>query len=122
LLRQNFRPEFLNRLDETVFYKPLSKAEIGRVVELMLHALEERLAEKQLRLRVEEEAKAWIVEEGYDPVYGARPLRRFIQSRVETLVARSIIAGDPLPGDTLCIGLENGVPVLRCERPAPAEA
>ena len=117
LLRQSFRPEFLNRLDEIVFYKPLSKTEISRVVDLMLHALEERLAEKQLRLRVDDAAKAWIVEEGYDPVYGARPLRRFIQSRLETLVARSIIAGEPMPGDTLCVAMEKGVPVLRCERP-----
>ncbi len=121
LLRQNFRPEFLNRLDEIVFYKPLSKTEIGRVVDLMLRALEERLSEKQLRLHVEDAAKEWIVEEGYDPVYGARPLRRFIQSRLETLVARSIIAGEPMPGDTLHIEMENGAPVLRCQRSAPAE-
>ncbi len=119
LLRQSFRPEFLNRLDEIVFYKPLSKSEIGRVVDLMLRALEERLEEKQLRLYVTEKAKAWIVEEGYDPVYGARPLRRFIQSRLETLVARSIIAGQPVPGDTLYIEAENNALVLKCERTSP---
>ena len=118
LLRQNFRPEFLNRLDEIVFYKPLSKEEISRVVDLMLHALQERLAEKQLHLRVEDTAKEWIVEQGYDPVYGARPLRRFIQSRLETLVARSIIAGEPVPGDTLCVTVENGALTLRCEHAA----
>ena len=94
----------------------------GRVVELMLHALEERLAEKQLHLQVDDTAKAWIVEEGYDPVYGARPLRRFIQSRLETLVARSIIAGEPMPGDTLRVCMENGAPVLYCERPVKNEA
>ncbi len=117
LLRQSFRPEFLNRLDEIVFYKPLSREEIGRVVELMLHALEERLAEKQLQLQVSQQAKEWIVEKGYDPVYGARPLRRFIQSRLETLVARSIISGQPQPGDVLCVTVEADELKLECNRP-----
>ncbi|MBQ8610860.1 MAG: ATP-dependent chaperone ClpB [Oscillospiraceae bacterium] len=115
LLRQSFRPEFLNRLDEIVFYKPLSREEISGVVALMLRSLEERLAEKQLSLRVSEAARDWIVEQGYDPVYGARPLRRFIQSRLETLIARSIIAGQPCAGDTLCVELEGDTLVLRCE-------
>ena len=114
LLRQSFRPEFLNRLDEIVFYKPLSKTEIGSVVELMLHSLEERLEEKQLKLQVTDAAKEWIVDKGYDPVYGARPLRRFIQSQLETLVARSIIAGEPMPGDIMKVDVENGVLQLHC--------
>ena len=115
LLRQSFRPEFLNRLDEIVFYKPLSREEITGVVALMLRSLEERLAEKQLSLRVSEAARDWIVEQGYDPVYGARPLRRFIQSRLETLIARSIIAGQPCAGDTLCIELDGDTLGLYCE-------
>ncbi len=114
LLRQSFRPEFLNRLDEIVFYKPLSKEEISCVVDLMLAELDRRLAEKQLKLQVSPAAKAWIVERGYDPVYGARPLRRFIQSRLETLVARSIIAGQPSPGDVLAVDVENDALTLHC--------
>ena len=107
LLKQSFRPEFLNRLDEIVFYKPLSRQEIGSVVDLMLTALKERIREHQLELNVTDAAKDWIVENGYDPVYGARPLRRFIQSRLETLVAREIIAGARKPGSVLTVGVQN---------------
>ncbi len=108
LLKQQFRPEFLNRLDEIVFYKPLVREEIGRIVELMLEELRKRLQDRELSLQISEEAKRFIADEGFDPVYGARPLKRFIQSRVETQVARAIIAGDPLPGSTLSVTLENG--------------
>ena len=108
LLKTQFRPEFLNRLDEIVFYKPLTKAEIGGIVDLQLADLRARLAQKQLNLAVTDAAKAFIIDEGYDPVYGARPLKRFIQSRVETLIAREIIGGQHLPGDTLTVDLAGG--------------
>ena len=95
LLKRQFRPEFLNRLDEIVFYKPLAKAEIGAIVDLMLKDLEKRLADKQITLRVTDKAKDHIIECGYDPLYGARPLKRYIQQKLETLIARAII-GDQL--------------------------
>ena len=113
LLKQSFRPEFLNRLDEIVYYKPLTKREIGGVVDLLLERLAHRLAEKQLTLRVTDAAKDAIIEGGYDPVYGARPLKRFIQQKVETMAARAIIADDPLPGTVLTVDAENGALVLR---------
>ena len=103
LLRQHFRPEFLNRIDETVFYTPLSKQQIGGIVELMLDALRARLQDKQLALEITEAAKDAIIEGGYDPVFGARPLKRYIQHHVETLIARRIIRDDPAPGSTIRI-------------------
>ena len=113
LLKSQFRPEFLNRLDEIVFYKPLTKAEIGGIVELQLDDLRKRLADKQLNLAVTDAAKDFIIEEGYDPIYGARPLKRFIQSRVETLIAKEIIGGVHNTGDTLTVDVENGALILR---------
>ncbi len=113
LLKSQFRPEFLNRLDEIVFYKPLTKAEIGGIVELQLDDLRRRLADKQLKLAVTDAAKDFIIDEGYDPIYGARPLKRFIQSRVETLIAKEIIAGVHNTGDTLTVDVENGALILR---------
>lgn len=107
ILRQQFRPEFLNRLDEIVFYKPLEKNEIYRIVDLMLEDLQKRLKDKQLTVELTEKAKSYIVEEGYDPVYGARPLKRFIQSRVETLIARIIIKGDIKQGSTLIVDYDG---------------
>ena len=103
LLKAHFRPEFLNRLDEIVFYKPLTKTEIGSIVDLMLASLDKRLADKQLKLSVTDAAKNYIAENGYDPVFGARPLRRFIQHHVETLIAKHIIANDFLPGSTVTV-------------------
>ena len=113
LLKSQFRPEFLNRLDEIVFYKPLTKAEIGGIVELQLDDLRKRLADKQLKLAVTDAAKDFIIDQGYDPIYGARPLKRFIQSRVETLIAKEIIAGVHNTGDTLTVDVENGALILR---------
>ena len=113
LLRSSFRPEFLNRLDEIVFYKPLTKEEIGGVVELLLKALGKRLREKQLTLLVSDAAKAFIIDHGYDPVYGARPLKRYIQKTVETLAAKAIIGGGYGPGDTLKVDVENGELTLK---------
>ena len=112
LLKSKFRPEFLNRLDEIVYYKPLSKTEIAGVVDLMLESLVQRLAAKQLRLAVTDAAKQMIVDGGYDPVYGARPLKRYIQQKVETLVARDIIQNDPAPGDTITVDVKDGALAL----------
>ncbi len=107
MLKQQFRPEFLNRLDEIVFYKPLTKENISSIVDLMLAELQKRLAEKQLSIRVTDAAKQYIIDKGYDPVYGARPLRRFLQQKVETLVARKILAEDLAPGTELIIDFDG---------------
>ena len=115
LLKQSFRPEFLNRLDEIVFYKPLTRQEITGVVELLLEGLRERLKEKQLKLQMTPAARDYVVEAGYDPIYGARPLKRFLQSRVETMVAREIIAGTVSPGSCLVIDSQDGRLVLKKE-------
>ena len=110
LLKSQFRPEFLNRLDETVFYKPLAKSEIGSIVDLMIKDLSRRLEDKRLEVTVTEAAKDYIIENGYDPIYGARPLKRFIQSKVETLIARAIIADKLKEGDKLTVDCdENGL-------------
>ena len=101
LLKQSFRPEFLNRLDEIVFYKPLTRENIAGIVDLQIADLNRRLAQKQLSCTVTPAAKAYIVEQGYDPVYGARPLRRYIEKAVETLIARKILSDDLLPGTGL---------------------
>ena len=109
LLKQQFRPEFLNRLDEIVFYKPLTKTEIMSIVDLMLKSLQKRLDDKHIKINVSDKAKQYIVDCGYDPNFGARPLRRFIQSKVETIAAKRIIGGNLSAGDTIDIDLdENG--------------
>lgn len=108
LLRRSFRPEFLNRLDEIIFYKPLTKENISKIVDLLLTDLAERLHDKRINLNVTKEAKDYIADTGYDPVYGARPLRRFIQSRVETAVAKKIIAEDPEPDSTITVDFRDG--------------
>ena len=114
LLKRQFRPEFLNRLDDIVYYKSLTKQEIGSIVDLMLTDLRKRLADKQLNLVVTEAAKNSIIDGGYDPIYGARPLKRYIQSHVETMIAKEIIAGAHSAGDTLTVDAdENGRLYLR---------
>ena len=114
LLKRQFRPEFLNRLDDIVYYKSLTKQEIGSIVDLMLTDLRKRLADKQLNLVVTEAAKNSIIDGGYDPIYGARPLKRYIQSHVETMIAKEIIAGAHSAGDTLTVEAdENGRLYLR---------
>ena len=107
LLKQHVRPEFLNRLDEIVFYKPLNRSEIFRIVDLLLQKLKKRLEEKQLDLEVSQAAKEYIVNEGYDVNYGARPLKRLIQQKLETLVAREIIANDPAPDTVIRIDYDG---------------
>lgn len=113
LLKTQFRPEFLNRLDEIVFYKPLAKSEIGSIVDLMIKDLSRRLADKQIKVEITEEAKAYIIDNGYDPVYGARPLKRFIQSKVETLIARAIIGDKLKEGDTVIIDSDRNSLTLK---------
>ncbi len=108
LLKQSFRPEFLNRLDEIVYYKPLTKDNIEKIIDLLIGGLRARLEDKQLKLIITPVAKELIVENGYDPVYGARPLKRYLQSKVETLIARTMIANDLQPGSTIEIGAMNG--------------
>ena len=120
LLKTHFRPEFLNRLDEIVFYKPLSKKEIYPIIDLMLTKLKERLADKQLDLEVTDSAKELIVKEGYDPIYGARPLKRYIQSKLETLIARTMIAED-LDPDTVIKVDSDGEKMLVTTIPPKAE-
>lgn len=107
LLKSNFRPEFLNRLDEIIYYKPLTKDNIKKIVDLLLVDLQKRLASKQLTLEVTDSAKEYMINTAFDPLYGARPLKRFIQSNIETLVARKIIEGDPMPGDTLTVDYDG---------------
>ncbi len=107
LLKQQFRPEFLNRLDEIIFYKPLAKSEIMKIVDLMLDDLRKRLNDKHIGINVSQAAKNYIVDCGYDPNFGARPLRRFIQSKVETLVAKKIIGSNLSAGDTIDIDFED---------------
>ena len=108
LLRRSFRPEFLNRLDETVFYKPLTRENITGIIDLMIQALSKRLADKHLTVELSEDAKQYIIDNGYDPIYGARPLRRFLQRNVETLIGREIIAGDLNAGTRLIVDLQDG--------------
>ena len=107
LLKTHFRPEFLNRIDEIVTYKPLSKSEISRIVALMVDALNKRLADKQLRVALTPAAMDAVIDQGFDPAFGARPLKRYLQSKVETLIARRIIAADVRPGDILSVDVDE---------------
>ena len=113
-LKSRMRPEFLNRIDEIVYYKPLTKEQISKIVLLMLDSLNKRLADRQLKVELTDAAMNAVIDQGFDPVYGARPLKRFIQSKIETLVAKHIIAADVKPGDTLTIDVnENGELYMR---------
>ena len=115
-LRGHFRPEFLNRLDEIIMFKPLTKGNIGHIVDLMMTDLNKRLADREISLELTPEAKDYIIEGGYDPVYGARPLKRFLQKHVETLAAREILSGEIHEGDTILLTLKDGT--LKAERKA----
>ncbi|MDO4174661.1 MAG: ATP-dependent chaperone ClpB [Eubacteriales bacterium] len=108
LLRRSFRPEFLNRLDEIVFYKPLTKENITGIIDLLIDGLRGRLADKQLSVELTDAAKQYIIDNGYDPVYGARPLKRFLQRNVETLLGRAIIAGNLSSGSKLLVDMQDG--------------
>ena len=113
LLKRSFRPEFLNRLDEIVFYKPLTRENIHGIINLLLEGLNKRLADKQLSVTVTEAAKDFIVAESYDPAFGARPLRRYIQHTIETLIGRKIIAEDLAPGTVLTVDLDGNTLFIR---------
>ena len=108
LLKQSFRPEFLNRLDEIVFYKPLMKDEISKILDLLIRDLESRLEDKHINLNVSENAKEYLINNGYDEVYGARPLKRFVQRKLETLIAREILEQKILPNSEVTVDLKNG--------------
>ena len=107
-LHRAFRPEFLNRLDETVLFRPLTKENLTGIIDILTANLRKRLEEKSLRLAITDEAKSLIIERGFDPLYGARPLKRYLQGSVETLLARAILSGSVKPGDTLTVDVENG--------------
>ncbi len=113
LLKRSFRPEFLNRLDEIVFYKPLTKENITHIIDLLVADLNRRLSDKQLTVTLTDAAKQFIIDSAYDPVYGARPLRRFVQHTVETLIGRKIIADEVGSGSTLTVDLDNGQLTVR---------
>ena len=112
-LRRAFRPEFLNRLDETILFRPLTKENLTGIIDIMTEGLRARLADRSLKLEITDAAKQLIIDRGYDPLYGARPLRRYLQSSVETLLARAILSGDLATGDTLTVDTENGELVCR---------
>ena len=112
-LRRSFRPEFLNRLDETIFFRPLTKDNLKGIIDIMLDSLKKRLADKSINLAVTDAAKELIIDRGFDPVYGARPLRRYLQSSLETLVAKKIISGDIAEDYTITVDAENGELVCR---------
>ncbi|MBQ3637037.1 MAG: AAA family ATPase, partial [Clostridia bacterium] len=113
LLRRTFRPEFLNRIDETVFFKPLTKENIRGIVDLLTASLAKRLEEQNLKLDLTDAAKDVVISQSYDPVYGARPMKRYLQAKVETLIARTILAGGLKEGDTITVDAEDGVLVCR---------
>ncbi|MBQ5746569.1 MAG: AAA family ATPase, partial [Clostridia bacterium] len=113
LLRQNFRPEFLNRLDETIIFTPLSKEHITKIIDLTLDSLRTRLSAQRIKLDVTESAKSFIADNGYDPQFGARPLKRYVRQTIETLVAKKIIEGAISEGDTLTVDLVGEEIVIR---------
>ena len=108
LLRRSFRPEFLNRLDETILFKPLTRENLTGIIDILMKGLKSRLAEKLLKLEVTEEAKRLLIDRGYDPIYGARPLKRYLQSTAETLIAKEILRGELAANTTLSLDVENG--------------
>ncbi len=113
LLRRTFRPEFLNRLDEVVFYKPLTKENVTKIIDLQIAKLNDRLADQQIRCELTPAAKAAIVDAAYDPQYGARPLRRYVQHTVETMLSKRLLRGDVTPGQTVTVDAENGELVMK---------
>jgi ATP-dependent Clp protease ATP-binding subunit ClpB len=108
LLRRSFRPEFLNRLDEIVFYKPLTRENVTAIIELQIAKLNQRLAAQQIRVVLTEGAKLAIVDASYDPQYGARPLRRYVQHTVETMLSKMLLRGQVLPGQTVTVDALDG--------------
>ena len=113
LLKKSFRPEFLNRLDEIVFYKPLQKNEVSKILDLLIVDLEKRLDDKHLKLQLSDKAKDYLINNGYDPVYGARPLKRFVQKKLETLIARKILERKIMPNSTINVDFENNELIVK---------
>ena len=109
----SFRPEFLNRLDEIIMFKPLNKDNIGSIINLLINDVNRRLEDKELKVVLSDTAKDYIVDHGFDPMYGARPLKRYVQKSVETLAAKLILAGDVSTGDKILIDCENGTLVAK---------
>jgi ATP-dependent Clp protease ATP-binding subunit ClpB len=107
-LRMALRPEFLNRIDDIVLFKPLSRGEIEKIVDLLVEDLRRRLAERRISLELTEPARRFIAESGYDPVYGARPLKRFLQHQLETRIGRAIVSGEVADGSALTVGMKGG--------------
>ena len=112
-LRRSFRPEFLNRLDEILFFHPLTKDDLTKIIDILLHSLQQRLADKTLKLELTDAARELVIDKGFDPAFGARPLKRYLQSKVETLAAKQILRADLAPGSTITIDAENGELVCR---------
>jgi ATP-dependent Clp protease ATP-binding subunit ClpB len=117
-LRRHFRPEFLNRIDDIVLFKPLTQTEIEHIVDLMFNDLRTRLADRQMTLELTDDARRHIAAQGFDPVYGARPLRRYIAREVETRIARALLAGDARDGAVIRIGLADGDLAVKYHNPA----
>ena len=112
-LRRSFRPEFLNRLDEILFFHPLTKNDLTQIIDILLSSLQQRLADKTLKLELTDAARELVIDKGYDPAFGARPLKRYLQSKVETLAAKQILRADLAPGSTITIDAENGELICR---------
>jgi ATP-dependent Clp protease ATP-binding subunit ClpB len=112
-LRKSFRPEFLNRIDETILFKPLTLEEIGTIVNLLLADLNKRLADRRVTVELDAKAKEWVAEKGYDPVFGARPLKRFLQRNVETKLARALLAGQVAEGSAVKFGIKDDQLIMK---------
>jgi ATP-dependent Clp protease ATP-binding subunit ClpB len=112
-LRDHFRPEFLNRIDDVVLFKPLSLEEITSIVDLLLTSLNKRLTDRKVSIEFTNAAKQWIGEKGYDPTYGARPLKRFLQKQVETQLARALVAGDVVDGSTVSFSVKDDQLIMK---------
>jgi len=119
-LRQSFRPEFLNRVNEIVLFKPLTLEEIKKIVDLQIGYIQERLKDREIKIELTEEAKEFIAKEAYDPVYGARPLRRYIERKLETALAKKMIAGEIPDGSYIQIALEDGNLSFKLQQPEEA--
>lgn len=112
MLKQSFRPEFLNRLDEIVFYKPLMKDEITKILDLLIQDLNKRLEDKNVEIELTKDAKDYLIDNGYDEVYGARPLKRFVQKKLETLIARKLLTGEIKPNTVVKVECKDNELVI----------
>jgi ATP-dependent Clp protease ATP-binding subunit ClpB len=119
-MRQHFRPEFLNRVDDIVLFKALTFEEITRIVDLLMAELHKRLADRDMTLELSEAARAFVVRKGFDPVYGARPLRRFLQHELETRIGRALVAGDVREGSTIRVDVAADQLTIAIDSPQPA--